>query len=67
MADAKKLEDTQTLRENEKKWGKDAVAVGWTLVPNILLLKQHALGLDPVDINITGGRPTSTPIPVRDD
>ena len=25
---------------------------GWTAVPSILLDKQHALGLDPVDVNI---------------
>lgn len=54
MASAKKkvAADTTTLRENEKKWTKELLTPGWTLVPNILLTKQHALGLDPVDVNI---------------
>lgn len=47
-----KPKGTETLRENEKKWGKELLAPGWTLIPNVLLSKQHALGLDPVDINL---------------
>ncbi len=25
---------------------------GWTAIPSIILDKQHALGLDPIDVNI---------------
>lgn len=52
MKPAKTKASATELRENERKWGKALLAPGWTLVPNILLTKQHALGLDPVDINI---------------
>lgn len=40
------------LRANEKKWSKEVLDPGWSLIPNIILIKQHALGLEPVDINI---------------
>ena len=41
-----------TLKANEKKWGKENIDAGWTLVPNALLIHQAALGLTPMDINI---------------
>lgn len=37
---------------NEAKWTKPLMEAGWTVVPNVLLERQKALGLDPVDINI---------------
>jgi Transcriptional regulators len=40
------------LKVNEKKWGKELVAAGWTLLPNVLVTRQKAIGLDPLDINI---------------
>lgn len=52
MSTATKDISVTKLRENEKKWGKEMLEAGWTLVPNVLLKKQHALGLDAVDINI---------------
>jgi hypothetical protein len=51
-AKLQQTKEVKELRESEKKWGKEVLAPGWTLIPNILLIKQHALGLDPVDINI---------------
>lgn len=40
------------LQENEKKWGSDLVKAGWTLVPNTIFMRQRALGLNSLDINI---------------
>jgi predicted transcriptional regulator len=42
----------KTLKESEKKWGKPAIAAGFTLFPSVLLHKQHALGLDCIDVVI---------------
>ncbi|RYZ11198.1 MAG: helix-turn-helix domain-containing protein [Myxococcaceae bacterium] len=39
-------------KSNERKWGRPVLQAGWTAVPSILLEKQHALGLRPVDINV---------------
>ncbi len=50
---ASTADDTKkTLRESEKKWGKAAIAAGFTLFPSMLLHKQHALGLDCIDVVI---------------
>jgi hypothetical protein len=46
--------DVETVKVNEKKWTKDLLAGGWTVLPSIIFEKQHALGLDPIDINIIG-------------
>ena len=36
-----------------QKWGKVTLAVnGWTVIPNILLDRQQALGIDAVQLNI---------------
>lgn len=34
------------------KWGKAAMAAGYTLVPNVLLEKLHALSIEPLDVCI---------------
>ncbi len=52
MAKNKTISSEKELRENEKKWGQESLQTGWTMVPSILLEKQHALGLDPIDINL---------------
>lgn len=44
--------DSATLRTNEKKWSKTLMAAGWNVIPNIIIEKQAALGLDPLDMNI---------------
>jgi DNA-binding transcriptional regulator YhcF (GntR family) len=52
MATSTAQDTSKTLRESEKKWGKPAIAAGFTLFPSTLLLKQHALGLDCIDLVI---------------
>ncbi len=42
----------EVLQENQKKWGVDLMKAGWTLLPNTIFMRQRALGLDSVDINI---------------
>lgn len=42
----------KVLRENEKKWGASLLNAGWTILPNTIFMKQRALGLDSMDINI---------------
>lgn len=39
-------------RKAEKRWGKDAMGGGFTIVPNVLVEKVHALGLEPLDVCI---------------
>lgn len=34
----------------ESKWGKQAIAAGWTALPNTLFMNQKALGLKPLDV-----------------
>lgn len=48
----KSADAVKTLRANELKWGKPLIKAGWTLIPNQLLERQAALGLDPIDVNI---------------
>ncbi|AZN99307.1 HTH domain-containing protein [Mesorhizobium sp. M9A.F.Ca.ET.002.03.1.2] len=52
MAKAAQPSDTEKLRVNEKKWTKPLWAAGWSGIPNIIIEKQAALGLDPLDMNI---------------
>jgi DNA-binding transcriptional regulator YhcF (GntR family) len=47
-----KTEQTKQLKRNEEKWSSTLMDAGWTVLPSIILEKQHALGLNPVDINI---------------
>lgn len=42
----------ENLRENEKKWTKPLMEAGWTVLPSVILDRQQAFDLDPVDINI---------------
>lgn len=44
----------EQLKENEKKWSKELMDAGWTALPSIIFEKQHALGLDSLDLNILG-------------
>ena len=36
----------------ERRWTQTLVKAGWTALPNIILDKQAALGLKPIDVNI---------------
>lgn len=49
---AVKAADAETLRANEKKWSKPLMDAGWNAFPSIVIEKQQALGLDPIDMNI---------------
>lgn len=44
--------NNERLRRNEEKWSPALMDAGWTVLPSIILEKQHALGLDAVDVNI---------------
>ena len=42
----------EALQESQKKWGADLMKAGWTMLPNTIFMRQVALGLDSMDINI---------------
>lgn len=53
MADvAPNKSDVDKVKTNEKKWTKPLWAAGWSGIPNIIIEKQAALGLDTIDMNI---------------
>ena len=53
MADTvAKTTDEQKVKINEKKWSKPLWSAGWSGIPNIIIERQEALGLDPIDMNI---------------
>jgi hypothetical protein len=56
MAEAAQQQDTsaqtQQVKVIEKRWSKPLTKAGWTALPNIVLEKQVALGLEPIDVNI---------------
>lgn len=47
-----KQQQQEGLRRNEEKWTRPLMAAGWTAVPSVILERQRALGLDPLDVNI---------------
>ena len=42
----------ETGRASEKKWGKDVMALGFCIVPSLLLRAQNRLGLNPTQLAI---------------
>lgn len=52
MAAAETAKNERVLKRNEEKWTAPLMDAGWTALPSIILEKQHALGLDPIDVNI---------------
>jgi hypothetical protein len=42
----------EIVQENEKKWGPSLIRAGWMSLPNTIVLRQKALGLDALDMNI---------------
>jgi len=52
MVAVQKVNKRENLRRNEEKWTVTLMDAGWTAIPSILLEKQHAFGLDAIDINI---------------
>ena len=49
---AEKTEQTERLKRNEEKWSSLLMKAGFTVFPSIILDKQEAFGLDPIDVNI---------------
>src|SRR5437762_9875315 len=47
-----KLEQREQLKRNEQKWSSTLMEAGWTVFPSIILEKQAAFGVDPIDVNI---------------
>jgi predicted transcriptional regulator len=45
-------EAQEQLSQNEKKWSETLMRAGWTVLPSVILERQQALGLDPMDVNI---------------
>jgi predicted transcriptional regulator len=43
---------TSTLKDLPAKWGAEAIQAGWVALPSIVLERQDALGLDPIDVNV---------------
>lgn len=52
MAAEKKATSAGNIKAIEQRWTKPLADAGWTAVPNTILDKQAALGLDSMDINI---------------
>jgi predicted transcriptional regulator len=48
----KPKEQDKQLRENEKKWSKTLMESGFTVFPSVILERQKALGLSPLEVNI---------------
>lgn len=44
--------NTEQLKVNEDKWSKPLMEAGWTVFPSVIVERQHAMKLDPIDINI---------------
>ncbi len=40
------------LKVNEEKWSTELIEAGFTVFPSVILQRQKALGLDPLDVNI---------------
>jgi DNA-binding Lrp family transcriptional regulator len=47
-----KTEQTERLKRNEEKWSSAVMKAGFTVFPYIILERQDAFGLDPIDVNI---------------
>jgi len=45
-------ESMKSDKINEKKWTKELMDAGFTVIPNIIIERQLVLGLDALDINI---------------
>jgi DNA-binding transcriptional regulator YhcF (GntR family) len=45
-------EKRERLKRNEEKWTPALMEAGWTVIPSVILERQKALGLDPIDLNI---------------
>ena len=41
-----------TDRKIGQRWGPELTSSGWTAIPNVIVQRQKALGLTPLDVNI---------------
>lgn len=46
------IAEADKFRVNEQKWTKQLMEAGWTVIPNVFIERQKALGLHPIDLNI---------------
>jgi hypothetical protein len=44
--------DAHHLKRLKERWTAPLIDAGYTVIPNAILLRQRALGLDSVDLNI---------------
>lgn len=52
MSSITNKEAQDRLRRNADKWSDPLMDAGWTVLPSVILERQQALGLDPIDVNI---------------
>lgn len=52
MGSAAEKQNKRHLKVNERKWTKTLMDAGWTVIPSVILDRQQALGLEPMDVNI---------------
>ena len=52
MAAMTKKEKEERLKRNEEKWSKTLMDAGFLIIPNVIIERQQAIGLDSVDLNI---------------
>ena len=52
MSSITNKDDQERLRRNADKWTDPLMDAGWTVLPSVILERQRALGLDPIDVNI---------------
>ena len=52
MGSAAEKQNERQVKVNERKWTKTLMDAGWTVIPSVILDRQQALGLEPVDVNI---------------
>jgi hypothetical protein len=43
---------SETKTRSEQKWGRELIAAGFTIIPDIIIEKQAALGLKPLDFAV---------------
>jgi len=52
MKQRRKSEPVEQLRRSEKKWTKALMKAGYTILPNVIIERQKALGLSPTELNV---------------
>lgn len=52
MKQRRKSEPVEQLRRSEKKWTMPLIKSGFTILPNVIIERQKALGLSPTELNV---------------